>query len=402
MSDAVTIEEVNAALEARDATIAKLLEDAAKASGDELTNIKNALTAQASEGQKLHGQLLEISQRMADQIGAFGGPGNAPKGLSASFAESDPFKKFAAGETRSARFTMNGSWHNPATFGAVIGSQTTGAGNGGALLTPDYQDGIIREPDRPLAIRDLLMPGRTSAQVIQYFKETGFTNAAEFVTENTRKPQSDIEFEYADAPVRTIAHFVKATNQILADVPQLRSYIDSRLRFGVKVVEDDALLNGTGAGQSIEGLKPQATAFDTSATEAGDTMLDTLHRAFTQAALAYYPVDWVILHPRDWERVVLKKDLEERYIWANPGTATPTSGIWGRRVVSTTAQTEGEFTVGARMAAQIFDREDITVEIATENEDDFVNNRVTIRAEERLALAVYREAAIIDGEFPQT
>ncbi len=396
------INEIQAELDKRDAAIEANLEALKTASGDAVANIKADLAAQAESGMKLHAALIEVSQKMADQIGAFGGPGNAPVSISAAFAESDSFKKFAAGESRSARFTMNGAWHNPTTFGAVIGSGTTGEGNGGALLTPDYQSGIIRDPDRPLAIRDLLMPGRTSSQVVQYFKETGFTNAAAFVSENTRKPQSDIEFEYADAPVRTIAHFVKATNQILSDVPMLRSYIDSRLRFGVKVVEDDALLNGTGAGQSIEGLKPQATAFDTSATEAGDTMLDTLHRAFTQASLAYYPVDWVILHPRDWERVVLKKDLEERYIWANPGSATPTSGIWGRRVVSTTAQTEGEFTVGARMAAQIFDREDISVEIATENEDDFVNNRCTIRAENRLALAVYRENAIIDGSFPQT
>lgn len=392
----VTLASLQADLEARDAAIEKLLADANGKTGEELANIKAALQVQAENGLKLHASLIEISQKMADQIGAFGGPGNAPASFSASFAESDAFKKLAAGETRSARFTAQGSWH---TNGAVIGSGTTGQGNGGALLTPDYQAGIIRQPDRPLMIRDLLMPGRTSAQTIQYFRETGFTNNAEFVTENTRKPQSDIQFEYADAPVRTIAHFVKATNQILSDVPQLQSYIDARLRFGVRVVEDDALLNGTGAGQTIEGLKPVATAFDTSASEAGDTMLDTLHRAFTQASLAYYPVDWVILHPRDWEKIVLQKDNEERYIWANPGTATPTSGIWGRRVVSTTAQTEGEFTVGARMAAQIFDREDISVEIATENEDDFVNNRVTIRAEERLALATYRPEAIIDGSF---
>ena len=394
----VTLASIQADLEARDAAIEKLLADANGKTGEELANIKAALQVQAENGLKLHASLIEVSQKMADQMGAMGA---APtfKSFAADFAESDAFKKMAAGESRSARFTAKGSWH---TNGAVIGSGTTGDGNGGALLTPDYQAGIIRDPDRPLFIRDLLMPGRTSSQVVQYFKETGFTNAADFVSENTRKPQSDIEFEYADAPVRTIAHFVKATNQILSDVPMLMSYIDSRLRFGVKVVEDNALLNGSGAGQSIEGLKPQATAYDTSASQAGDTMLDTLHRAFTQASLAYYPVDWVILHPRDWEQIVLQKDDESRYIWANPGSATPTSGIWGRRVVSTTAQTEGEFTVGARMAAQIFDREDISVEIATENEDDFVNNRCTIRAENRLALAVYRENAIIDGNFPQT
>ena len=400
MSD-VSMEAINAALEERDAAIAKLLDDATKASGDELVNIRNALNAQAEDGLKLRSSLIEITQKMADQIGAFGGPGNAPQAFSASALESDSFKAVLEGKAKSGRFTTSGSWHGGSSFGAVIGSGTTGAGNGGALLTPDYRPGIIQQPDMPLLIRDLLMPGRTSAQVVTYFQETGFTNAADFVTENTRKPQSDVEFEFAEAPVRTIAHFVKATNQILSDVPALRSYIDFRLRWGVKFVENEALLNGTGAGQSIEGLKPAATPYDTARNKTGDTKIDTLRRGMTQIDLAFYPTSGYILHPNDWEDIELTKTDDGAYVFANPlALAGPT--LWGRRVVVTAAQTEGEFTMGAfNLAAQIFDREDITVEIATENEDDFVNNRVTIRGEERLAMAVHRPESIIDGAFPQ-
>lgn len=400
MSDP-TIESIQADLEARDAAIEKLLNDAAAATGDELNNIKAALKEQSDLGLKMHASLFELSQKMSDQIGQFGGPGNAPKAFSASALESDSLKAVLEGKAKTGRFTSAGSWHGN-TFGAVIGSGTTGDGNGGALLTPDYRPGIIQQPDMPLLIRDLLMPGRTSAQVVTYFRETGFTNAAAFVSENVRKPQSDTEFEFAEAPVRTIAHFVKATNQILSDVPALRSYIDFRLRWGVKFVENDALLNGTGAGQTIEGLKPAATAYDTGRNQAGDTRIDTLRRAMTQVSLAYYPVSGFILHPDDWESIELTKTDDGAYVFANPlALAGPT--LWGRPVIATAAQTAGEFTLGAfNMAAQIFDREDITVEIATENEDDFVNNRVTIRGEERLAMAVHRPEAVVDGAFPQT
>lgn len=400
MSDP-TIESIQADLEARDAAIEKLLNDAAAATGDELNNIKAALKEQSDLGLKMHASLFELSQKMSDQIGQFGGPGNAPKAFSASALESDSLKAVLEGKAKTGRFTSAGSWHGN-TFGAVIGSGTTGDGNGGALLTPDYRPGIIQQPDMPLLIRDLLMPGRTSAQVVTYFRETGFTNAAAFVSENVRKPQSDTEFEFAEAPVRTIAHFVKATNQILSDVPALRSYIDFRLRWGVKFVENDALLNGTGAGQTIEGLKPAATAYDTGRNQVGDTRIDTLRRAMTQVSLAYYPVSGFILHPDDWESIELTKTDDGAYVFANPlALAGPT--LWGRPVIATAAQTAGEFTLGAfNMAAQIFDREDITVEIATENEDDFVNNRVTIRGEERLAMAVHRPEAVVDGAFPQT
>jgi HK97 family phage major capsid protein len=51
----------------------------------------------------------------------------------------------------------------------------------------------------------------------------------------------------------------------------------------------------------------------------------------------------------------------------------------------------GAFSLGA----QIFDREDANVVISTENQDDFIKNMITVRAEQRLALAVYRPEAFI-------
>jgi HK97 family phage major capsid protein len=69
-------------------------------------------------------------------------------------------------------------------------------------------------------------------------------------------------------------------------------------------------------------------------------------------------------------------------------------------VVDTTAVDEGEFLVGNfMMSSQIWDREDATVDISTEDRDNFVKNMVTIRAEERLALTCYRPEALIYGDF---
>jgi HK97 family phage major capsid protein len=393
--------EINAELEKRDVAIQGLLDASIKATADEMVNIKAGLAEQSAMGLKLHASLVEMSQKIADQLGGMAKGIGVAAMLSSAALASPAFAAVMDGSSQKGRFEMQGSWHSPSTFGATIGSGTAGQGNGGRLLTPDYQPGIIIQPDMPLMIRDLLMPGQTDKQVIGYFRETGFTNRAEFVTEGTRKPQSDVQFEYAEAPVRTIAHFVKATNQILADVPALRSYIDFRLRWGVKFVENDALLNGTGTGQSIEGLKPAATAYDTARNQSGDTKIDTLRRAATQQSLAYYPNSGYILHPDDWEDIELTKTTDGAYVFANPlGLAGPT--LWGRPVIATAAQTPGEFTLGAfNLAAQIFDREDIAVEIATQNEDDFVHNIVTIRGEERLALAIHRPEAIIDGAFPQ-
>ncbi len=104
-----------------------------------------------------------------------------------------------------------------------------------------------------MTVRDLLTPGRTASNSIEYVKETGFTNSAATVTETagTAKPQSEIKFDLALTAVTTIAHWVLATKQILDDVPQLQSYIDGRLRYGLALVEEHQLLNGGGTGTDL-------------------------------------------------------------------------------------------------------------------------------------------------------
>lgn len=102
----------------------------------------------------------------------------------------------------------------------------------------------------------------------------------------------------------------------------------------------------------------------------------------------------------DWAKIELTKDTLGRYILANPAALTgPT--LWGLPVVATEAAAfQGKFLTGAfNAAAQLFDREDANVVISTENGDDFEKNMISIRCEERLALAVKRPEAFIYGSF---
>lgn len=84
----------------------------------------------------------------------------------------------------------------------------------------------------------------------------------------------------------------------------------------------------------------------------------------------------------------------------DPAAATP-ERLRGLPLVITRAITVGSFPVGNfDMAAQIFDRMGVEVLISTEDSDNFRKNLVTIRAENRLALAVKRPAALITGTLP--
>lgn len=282
----------------------------------------------------------------------------------------------------------------------AITSLTTDAdGSAGAAIAPDRVPGIQRLAVRRMTVRNLLAPGRTLSNLIEYVQETGFTNLAAPVAEGAQKPESTLKLALRSAPVRTIAHFMYATKQILDDAPGLASLIDFRLRYGLQYAEELQLLNGDGTGQNIDGLIANATAFSSAVDVEDPTFLDVLRLAMLQAVLAEYPATGHVLNPLDWAKIELTKDTTGRYIVGNPqGTLTPT--MWGLPVVATPAMAADKFlTGGFEYAAQIFDREDANVEISTEDRDNFIKNMVTIRGEERLALAVYRPEALIYGDF---
>lgn len=265
------------------------------------------------------------------------------------------------------------------------------------IVAPDRLDGIIAPGIRRMTIRDLLIPGTTDSNSMEYTRETGFTNKAAPVPEGGAKPYSDITFELVTAPVRTIAHLFKASRQILDDVKGLASYIDGRARYGLQLAEENQLLFGNGTGANVLGIAPQASTFNPSISLPNSTAIDRIRLALLQAVLAEFPASGIVLNPIDWAGIELEKDKEGRYIIGNPINGT-TPRLWNIPVVETQAMTANNFLVGAfNMAAQIYDRMDMEVLISTENDKDFENNMVTIRAEERLALTVYRPEAFVTG-----
>lgn len=264
-----------------------------------------------------------------------------------------------------------------------------------AVVQPDRPADVVSPPERRMTVRDLLTPGRTTSNMIQYVKETGFTNAAATVAEGDLKPESALTYSLTQSAVVTVAHWIKASKQILDDFAALQSNIDGRLRYGLAFVEEAQLLKGSGVGNNLNGIYTQATAYSAPIAITGATRIDTLRLMLLQAELAEYPSTGIVLHPTDWAAIELTKDSTGGYVFANPqNLATP--ALWGRPVVATQAMTVNSALVGAfRLGAQVFDREDANVVISTENQDDFVRNMLTIRAEERLALAVYRPEAFV-------
>lgn len=350
---------------------------------------KDEIDAALTTMNETKSRMDELEQKMARG----GGEEKAARTAGQIFTDSDEYKAFSSGNIMPGKSVG-------VEMKAITSLTTDADGSAGDLVRTERVQGMMQMiPDRRMTVRDLLAPGTTNSNAIEYVQETGFTNAAAMVAEGTTKPESSMKFDLKSAPVRKIAHWMLASSEILMDAAGLRSMIDYRLRYGLEFVEEAQLLNGDGTGQNLLGLIPQATAYSAAFTPTAATAIDTMRLAQLQAALAEYPATGHVMHPTDWARVELTKDAEGRYIIGNPqGTTQPT--LWGLPVVATQAMTVDKFLTGAfRGAAQVFDRMAATVLASTEDSDNFRKNLVTILAEERLALAVYRPEAFVYGDL---
>ncbi|MDE9427792.1 phage major capsid protein [Xenorhabdus bovienii] len=276
----------------------------------------------------------------------------------------------------------------------------TSSGVAEGVVEPQRLPGVDVAPKQRLFIRDLIAPGKTTSSAIFWVQQTGFTNKAAVVPENTAKPYSDIQFATKITAVTTVAHMFKASKQILDDFAQLQSLVDAEMRYGLKFVEEQEILFGDGSGAHLHGIIPQASKFKAEFRVDKQNGIDDLRLAMLQAQLARFPASAHVLHFIDWASIELTKDSLGRYILGNPaGLIGPT--LWGLPVVATEAAAfRGKFLTGAFNAgAQIFDREETNVVISTENTDDFEKNMISLRCEERLALAVKRPEAFVYGDF---
>jgi len=392
-NDQLELKDVMSALDQRDQEIKAFAEKASqeiKEHGKILDDTKTVLDGLAKSGLALQDRLQDVEQKLGRRFSA-----NDPmdeKSLGEQLTETEDFQSLSTRGRGIARLGVKAV--------ANITSATTGTGGVGGVIRPDRIPGVIAAPERVLTIRDLIMPGRTASNGVEFVQETGFQNmAAPQAGEGALKAQSDLKMELKTAPVRTIAHWFRASKQVLADLPLLQSYINGRAIYGLKYAEENQILAGDGTGQNLLGLIPQATPFNESLRKAGDTGIDVLRRAILQVRLAEYRATGIVLNPADWADMELQKDTTGSYIWVNVQEGG-TPRMWKLPVVDTNSIPAGKFMVGAMdMGAQLFDREEAAVEVSTEDGDNFRTNMVTIRAEERLALAVYRPESFVYGSL---
>lgn len=243
-----------------------------------------------------------------------------------------------------------------------------------------------------LSLRRLIPPGRTTQAAVHYHRETSFTNNAAAVIPPAAKPESAATYEDKTSPVATIAHWMLLSTQLIDDAPALEAQIQSRLLFGLALAEENQLINGTGMNGQLEGLLKLAVATTgVTAPVTAAALFGAVAKAIGEINNAGYRATGVVLNPADFIAAAATPSAGGVYPFA-PGENSET--LWTVPLALSSKMPTGQFVAGAfNPGCQIFDREDASVQLSTEDRDNFVNNLMTALAEQRLAFAIYQPGA---------
>ena len=274
----------------------------------------------------------------------------------------------------------------PAYTKAATDTQTSPAGAVDFATTFDRN--VVTAPRTPLVIRDLFGAETISGSTLVYLVEGAIQGAPAVTAEGAEKPQ----IHFADPTPKTvslakIACHIKESDEYIDDYPFLASAINGRLLYELGLVEQNKLVTDL---LGTSGIQTGSYAANATAADIADAIL--------QAAMdvqngSGFDADAIAINPADWYTLRVAKDGELRYYGGGFFGAQNVPNLWGIPVCVSTAVAAGTIIVGAfKTCGSVVQKGGISVEAANTNEDDFVKNLMTIRAEERLALAVRRPA----------
>lgn len=342
----------------------------------------------------------------------------AGKSLGQTFTESPEFAGLMAQAPRGGFGAKSRVQSLPVGYKSLVtGASDTSAG---AFVTNDMlglQVGATAF-QRPLRLRDVVTNGRTSSDTVEYVRITSMTNNAAPVAEATSsaaptapesagalvlnagggyKPESALAAAKVTTPVRTIAHWIPITKRALSDASQIRTLIDSFLRYGLEEELEDQMISGDNTGENFEGLSNvsgvQSQAWDTNA-------LTTLRKAKTKVRTVGRSVaNAYLLNPADLETVDLLQDNEGRFYFGGPAGVGSASVLWGLPVIETEAVPAGTGYVGDFRKAILWDREQASITVTDSHADFFIRNLVAILAEMRAAFGVIQPSAFVEVDL---
>lgn len=348
-----------------------------KEKGSVDTEVKGEVKHLAEKFKELQASMIDIAQKQTAAQ-----PEIKIASAAEEFVKSEQYKQLVAGNVQRARIEVK----NTVTSGSTT-------------VFPDQRAGVIPGSFVPLTVRDVLRTIPVTSNMVNSLREASWTNSAAEVSQGAAKPESDVTFEQYNVPITTVAHWIKISNQLLADAPAVVAYIETRLRDGLAQRIENQLINGNGTSPNLSGLTDSGNFTAYTATS-DDNLADAINRIkYTMWAAGNMP-DTVVINPADWGALerIRESAGSGAYLYGLPGSQAGMNPFGLRVILSTYLQAGKIIVAKLSDSAVLYARSGAVVEMGYVNAD-FTNNLITIRAEERLGLGCDRPAGIYYGDW---
>lgn len=289
----------------------------------------------------------------------------------------------------------------------AVGDMSTANVTGSAVWGAIARPGIIELPKRKVHMRQILNGGSVGAGTDFYFmKQNGNGEGAPaFVAEGASKPQTDEDLVESSVKIETLAVWERITKKAMNNVPGMLSFLQSRLLEKIYKAEDAAILYGDGTSPNIKGILTAGnfTASTSAATVFAEKLIDdiaTLEDTHERDA------NIIVMRPQQYYGFFKNKasgsgeyDLPQNVIivggqlYINGILCVPTTAL---NINDLTTDTTDYF-VADLSGAQFLTQESLKIEFFEQDADNVTKNKVTIRAEETVALPVFGSNYFIKG-----
>ncbi|WP_295471179.1 phage major capsid protein [uncultured Pseudomonas sp.] len=348
---------------------------------------------EAQEGIKqLSNRMFVLEQGAASgadwlDSGSQSGLGSRPETAIKTFTKSAQLKSMQEGAQSTGRVELA-----QVSIKALVNDGRGQAGDSGVIVPPQRAAGIYNDPRPVLSLLSMLPSIPVTSGSYEYTQLKAITGGADYqVKEGDLKAETDFELVPATANISTIAHWTRASVQILDDAPSLEVYVSNLLTYGAMQKLERELLVGTSATGKIEGLVAQSTPFVPATT---DSPTDRLGSAVANMKAAGWNPNVIVINALDWFDITkTKADGSGTYLMGSPQNPAPQT-LWNCTVVPTPGIPRGTALVLDSAQVAVLDRMAPAVIASRFDRDNMVTNMITLLAELRAGLAVFSEAAV--------
>lgn len=267
------------------------------------------------------------------------------------------------------------------------------------LFAPEAASGIADSGKFAYSLADLFTNIPATEGSIFTLRTASESVSPASQTEGSSKAETSFTFTAASKAIPTVAHVCHITRQALQDIPGMGPFLDRVLVWGLRRERERQMLYGTG-GSEMDGLALNAENLDSTILNGLSSfhLIDCLGAASVQLAESGYSPDFAVVTPRSWFQMTAAKDALNNYVVGSP-LARIRNAAYGLRIVVSDQIVSDSFLVGDSSQSALRTRMEAVVDVSFEHGSNFIENRATLRAEERVDLQTLRPDAYVTGSL---